>query len=262
MATIVNRYYCFMCCEYVTDVDTHLMEHPGHVVCEVFSNSSKPAPAIQFPIYPEGHKSLKFKLTGTRANPGYINFCLECLFKKEIMVKGDIVRQEYYKDFNPATYEYSNQLLYVTYEYTDNEDKLPISRTMRIHYLLEDESVGYIKVKQKYYNSVSSIAVRKMRLTNRLNQVKAYLASTLKTILPNGLKEFEDLLLQIEKITLHDVALMIGDAHPAYNWFINNSSNILTLYQDGNTDGLIIYASYVDLEYFEEEHRVAVLEIL
>jgi len=258
---IIMKNYCLICQEFISDLDNHLKNNAGHICSEVQVNSVNPTPGVEFVMNKEFNKKV-FALTGLRSDPTQLNFCIECLAKKVKMVRGDIVKEEYFKEYDESTKEYKNLVVWIEREYEDDEDQLPIKRITRIKYPNTDGTIGYEKIKMKYYTEASSIAARQKRLSNRLNQVKAYLAESLQQYLPSGIKAFEDLLLNISNVHLHDVAIMIGESHPYYSFFINNDASVMGLYADGNTDALKLYTNYVELDYFTTEHRNMVLSIL
>jgi len=262
MPKIISKYYCLYCSQIIEDINEHLLSMKDHVVIEAIVNSSEPTTGVYIPIAKGKSKKLVFKISNSRASPKDIDISHLNYAIKTTMERGDIIKEEYYETYNLENNEYTNLILYIEYEYINDEDQLPISMTKRVNYLLENDEIGEIITSTEYYMRSQSIAKRTERLSNRMNQIKGYLVEKLQERMGNGLKAFEYMLLVVEQMTLNDVANLIGELHPAYSSYVGNNAFIMPLYLSGNTDAMKLCASYIQLEYFTDEYREFILSVL
>lgn len=97
-----------------------------------------------------------FKITGGTLSPRDLDYDIFGLHKKRTIVKGELVKVEYYRNFDGTTY--SDLVVEETRAYTRQEvTKLCLYRTQVSKWLREDDTVGEEKTTIKYYSMTEAI---------------------------------------------------------------------------------------------------------
>ena len=117
-----------------------------------------------------------YKLTGLSHNPSDIDYDLFGLHKNKILVKGEFVEVEYYKNFDGTTY--SDLVVKETRVYFRPQMGLVYTRTMNIDWYMSDDSIGFSKPDIiKYYNTQEAMEEAETRRHNVFSDAKLYTAS-------------------------------------------------------------------------------------
>lgn len=124
--------------------------------------------------------ALPYKLTGDNIDPIDIDYDILGLQKKRFIVKGELVKVEYYRTYDGITY--TDLLLEENRTY--NKDALGIAQTrgILINWFLEDGSVGCTKGWTKYYSPDEAIQEGITRRNNMISVAKVVLLDMLKSL--------------------------------------------------------------------------------
>lgn len=145
--------------------------------------------------YIEGQSN--YKITGDTTDPRNMDYDIMGFHKKRTIVKGELVKVEYFKEYDGTTY--SN--LVVEETRTFNRDSIGIiqTRDILIKWFLEDDSVGCTKSWTKYYNADEAIQEGIDRRNNMISVAKTTLLRELALVhgVPLNQQYSFDLLLTI-----------------------------------------------------------------
>lgn len=116
-----------------------------------------------------------FKVSDSTESPEDINYDILGLHKKLIFDKGELLKVEYYKNYDGTTY--SDLAVTEDRIYTRAVSTLLVSRNMIIKWYLTNNTVGYTKETVKYYNASQAYNEGKTRRSNVINDASMYLFS-------------------------------------------------------------------------------------
>ena len=123
-----------------------------------------------------------FKLTGIYEDPSSVNFDIQGLHKKRTVIKGELRRIDYYKEFVYSSNTYNDLYLTEYRDYTRDAIGIVQYRTMTVEWYREDETIGLVKeYPLKFYSQEEAI----QEGIDRRNNMIAFA----KTTLLNGLKD-------------------------------------------------------------------------
>lgn len=121
----------------------------------------------------------QFKINNSIENPRYIDYDILGLHKKRTIIKGELIKVEYYKDFNTGNSEYSDLVIKEERVYNRNEIGLAQYRQMEISWYLNNEDVGMTVDTMKFYTPKESIDEGKIRRLNIVSEAKIYSLNTI-----------------------------------------------------------------------------------
>jgi hypothetical protein len=122
------------------------------------------------------NKHLVYKLTGKKDSVEDLDYDLYGLHKKKILVQGELIEVEYYKNFDGTTY--SELVVKETRVYFRPQMGLVYTRTMNINWYMSDGSIGYSKTGiVKYYSNQEAMDEAEIRRHNVLSDAKLYITS-------------------------------------------------------------------------------------
>lgn len=125
--------------------------------------------------------SQNFRITGEPTDPSFLNYDIRSLHKERTIIKGELVRVDYFKDVDPATKEYSNLILSERRIYHRDGIGIIIYREMYTDYYFEDGTVGLTKThNNKYYSEDEAIREGQNRRKNMMSFAKIKLLAMLK----------------------------------------------------------------------------------
>jgi hypothetical protein len=125
--------------------------------------------------YPsEPYIVFNYKLTNSQESPFYIDYDVYGLHKEKIVVKGNLILVNYYKNYDIISKEYSDLVVREHREYLRDENGLAIKRNQKTEWIMMDESVGLTKNTIKYYNQTEAIQEGIDRRTNIIDETKVY----------------------------------------------------------------------------------------
>jgi hypothetical protein len=118
-----------------------------------------------------------FKISGTGYDPRDIDYDIKGYHKRRTIVKGELVKVEYFKNFDGTTYSD----LVVEEARTYNRDAIGIiqTRDIKITWYLINNTIGCIKEWTKYYNSDEAIQEGIDRRSNMIGVAKTTLLNLL-----------------------------------------------------------------------------------
>lgn len=145
-----------------------------------------------------GLEKPKFKENGSYNSPENIDYDVLGFHKKRLIVKGELILVEYYRNYDGVTY--SDLILDETRTYFRNGIGLIQHRSQNVRWYLEDNTIGCEKITMKYYSSSESIDEGITRRNNIINDAKIYALGTIGQAygfdLMNSLKTQIDLYVQ------------------------------------------------------------------
>jgi len=100
-----------------------------------------------------------------------INYDIIGLHKKRTIVKGELIKVEYYGDFDPITNTYYQKIVSEERVYY-RVNQMVSRREMLIKWYLSDGSVGVEKSTVKYYSTIESIQELDSRRSNIISDLK------------------------------------------------------------------------------------------
>ena len=141
-----------------------------------------------------------FMMTGDSNDCRNENFHLYGLHKRETFdSKGDIIRVEYFKDYDPVTPEFSNLAVDETRTYTrDANTGLPVSKATNIDWYDDQGNIQAQKLSvTKYYSPENGFVLNKKSRKSLIDKASMYLYSALIAADPltaeANVEDFEDL---------------------------------------------------------------------
>ena len=120
---------------------------------------------------------LNFKITGESSDPSQLDYDIMGYHKKRTIIKGELTKVEYYKNFDGVNY--SDLIVEETRQYTRNEIGLALYRTQNSKWYLENNTVGLEKTFIKYYTMNEMLSETMTRSTNIINEAKIYLLNNI-----------------------------------------------------------------------------------
>ncbi|NJO64324.1 MAG: hypothetical protein HC836_41010 [Richelia sp. RM2_1_2] len=93
------------------------------------------------------------------------------LHKKRYLVKGELVKVEYYGEYNPVNKQYSKLVVSEDRIYY-RENQMAHKREMTIKWYLNDGSVGFSKDTLKYYSTTEAMSELDTRRSNIISELK------------------------------------------------------------------------------------------
>jgi len=142
----------------------------------------------------------KFKINNSFETPESIDYDILGLKKNRIIVKGELVKCEYFNNFNPETNIFSDLVIEETRHYTRNILGLVQYRTQITNWILNDNSTGLTMNFTKYYSPTESIDEGIDRRNNMIGASKVVLLDELKKLYgePTNQSYGFDLLLSVK----------------------------------------------------------------
>ena len=160
---------------------------------------------------------VNFRLTGYINDPSHLDYDIFGLFKKRTIYKGELIKVEYYKNYDGVTY--TELVIEETRAYTRDSNDLVMYRTQVSKWYMEDGSVGMEKTFMKYYSPQESIDEGNTRRSNVIADAKLYILSQV------GLANGQDMLVSVA----NEIALFInGYAQPLRDAVANSTKPYLT----------------------------------
>jgi hypothetical protein len=123
---------------------------------------------------------LNYKITGDTSDPKNLNYDILGFHKKRTIVKGELVKAEYFRNFDGVIYSD----LILEENRTFNRDAIGIvqTRDISIKWYLEDDTVGCTKTWTKYYNADEAIQEGIDRRSNMISVAKTTLLRELALV--------------------------------------------------------------------------------
>ena len=161
--------------------------------------------------------NLSYRLTGATKDsvktPLEVDYDLYGLYKKRYFVAGELTKIEYYCNYDPNTYTYSDLAVKETRTYVRNPEGYVLYRVLDIEWYLEDGSIGATKQTTKYYDLLQSMEEGIRKRSNIISQVKA------------------DLLMELVTINQYSITNAEDEARP----LLNEQATNIGLYREGDT---------------------------
>lgn len=170
----------------------------------------------------------QYKLTDSITSPADINYDILGLHKKRTILYGELIKVEYFKNYNGT--DYSDLILEENRIYTRDVNGLVQTRDLNIKWYLTNNTVGFEKNTIKYYTTQEAIQEGLDRRGNVIADTKSYTLSQI------GQMYSFDLLSGVKtEIEL----FMDGYTQPLRNAIINSTKPYLTqTIKDGIIDKL------------------------
>jgi hypothetical protein len=124
--------------------------------------------------------SANYKLNGSTQDPRNLDYDIFGLMKKRTIVKGELVKVEYFRNFENN--EYSDLVVEENRTFVRDSIGIIQSRDILIKWFLEDDTVGCTKEWTKYYNSDEAIQEGIDRRKNMISVAKTTLLRELALI--------------------------------------------------------------------------------
>ena len=122
----------------------------------------------------DGHN---YKLTGHIDSPLDIDYDIMGFHKKRYIVKGELVKVEYYRNYDGITY--SDLVIEELRVYNRDALGIILTRDISIKWFLTDDSIGDTKSWVKYYSGDEAISEGITRRKNMINTAKTVLLNML-----------------------------------------------------------------------------------
>lgn len=203
-------------------------------VKEVLDNIIPTVRGIIFNSLPEDIQSkyvnTQFKLNNSIEDPTSTDYNILGFHKKRLIIKGELIKIDYYRNFNPLNNEYSDLVVSEERVFNRNQIGLVQYRQMNIKWYLKNGEIGCSKNTIKYYSPTESIDEGKNRRENIISEAKLC------------------------------VLLSVGQSNGFL--MLNQLKNQIELYIDGFRQPLIDDVYSIDLPFLNQEIKDNIVEIL
>ena len=157
--------------------------------------------------------SANFKINGSTECPVDQDYDILGFHKKRTIVKGELVKIEYYRNFDGTTY--SDLIIEENRTfYRDENSGLAIYRNLNIKWFMDDESVGYEKNATKFYSLVEAIDEGISRRNNMIAAAKLVVLGAV------GLVNGQDLMVSVA----NEISLFSNGTTQPLRDAVNNST--------------------------------------
>jgi len=149
-------------CVYISDIENPIAQYQAYYVKY----------GVDYPSEP--YVVSNYKLTNSQESPIHIDYDVYGLHKEKIIVRGNLILVNYYKNYDTISKEYSDLVVREHREYLRDENGLVTKRNQTTEWIMMDESVGLINATVKYYNQTEAIQEGIDRRTNIIDEAKVY----------------------------------------------------------------------------------------
>lgn len=129
-----------------------------------------------------GYTNAQFKINNSIEDPSKIDYDILGFHKKRTIIKGELRRVDYYKNYISSSNTYSDLIVSEFRDYVRNEINIATHRNQTSNWILNDNTTGLTKSFVKYYTPEEGIQEGVDRRNNMLSFAKTALLEGLKEI--------------------------------------------------------------------------------
>lgn len=181
--------------------------------------------------------NVNFKINNSQESPVNIDYNIFGFHKKRTIVKGELIKVEYYRNFDEISNAYSDLILTESRQYYRDFIGLVKKRKLSICWNLIDESTGMTNSYIKYYSPEESIDEGIERRNNIISEAKVCMLSMMMT--------------------------KFGQTGRMYAFdFLSSLKNEITLYIDGYTAPLLSGIQESTKVYINNDEKLVLIDKL